>query len=227
MTSILIIEDDLALNEQISALLAHKGFSVHSEHDGLEGLHVAERQFFNLILLDVKLPRLMGYELLAQLRKTQQTPVIMLTAFGAEEHRIKGLSLGADDYLSKPFNIEELLLRIDAILRRTSAPLPQAHGNAQSDICFNDTQMLAQYRQKHIELTPIQFNLLKTLVKNNKSPLSKQYLYQHVLKREYSQYDRSLDMHLSRVRKKCVQVGMPAHFITTLHGKGYCFNADT
>ncbi len=118
-TKILIIEDDITLNKQIAALLKDRGFEVHQCHDGNQGLVTALRERFDLILLDVLLPNLNGFSLLSQLRKRKQTPVIMVTACGAEQERIKGYSNGADDYMPKPFSFVEMMLRIEALLRRS------------------------------------------------------------------------------------------------------------
>lgn len=223
---ILVVEDDRTLNGQIASLLEGKGYQIHQCYEGEGGLMSALSQRFDLILLDVLLPKLNGFEVLNRLRKTRQTPVMMLTACGAEEERILGYRRGADDYVPKPFGFTELLLRIEALLRRT---LGTADQRADPDeltvgsLTLHRGTMDVRFEATPIALTPIQFRLLWVLMLHQGEALSKPYLYQVVLEREFSRYDRSLDMHLSRVRRKLVDAGMAADRLQTVHGKGYCF----
>lgn len=226
---ILIIEDDLALNEQVTALLTKHHYHVHQCTDGEQGLSAALSLNFDLILLDARLPKLDGFSLLTSLRKHKKTPVIMVTACGAEEERIQGFRQGADDYLAKPFNITELLFRIEAILRRTLVdPTEAVKSTSQQHLevdmlQLNKHDMTLSYAQQAIKVTAIQFKLLWALVTHQDEVLSKPFLYPLVLDREFSLYDRSLDMHLSRIRKKLIAAGMSANRIETAHGRGYCF----
>lgn len=225
--SILIIEDDVTLNDQLAHLLRGKGFQIRQCHDGEQGLLSAISERFDLILLDVLLPTMDGFSVLSKLRKKKHTPVMILTACGAEEERIQGYSSGADDYLPKPFNFTELLLRVDALLRRSLGfQTPRYPSNVLSfgALELNRSQQAITYKDTPITVTPIQFKLLWILVEHQGEVLSKPYLYQSVLEREFSRYDRSLDMHLSRVRRKLIDAGMPAVKLSTVHGKGYCFN---
>lgn len=223
---ILIVEDDHTLNNQLAALLTEKGFRIDQCHDGQQGLLRACAEKFDLILLDVLLPELDGFSVLNRLRKNQQTPVMMLTACGAEEERIEGFTRGADDYLPKPFNFKELLLRVEALLRRSMqvAPVNEPSWVINDEglyLCRSSQQ--ARFNDTDLEFTPIQFKLLWTLADHPDEVLSKPYLSQVVLERPFSRYDRSLDMHLSRVRKKLLEAGMSAEKLTTVHGKGYCY----
>ncbi len=223
---ILIVEDDVTLNEQLAELLRSQGFQTDQCHDGQQGLNVALNDRFDLILLDVLLPSLGGFALLNQLRRIRQTPVMMLTACGAEQERIEGFSKGADDYLPKPFNFTELLLRIEALLRRTRGSIEKIIGHNElrvDDLLLKRREQEVLYEGQPIVLTPIQFRLLWVLLDSLGETLTKPYLYQVVLERVFSRYDRSLDMHLSRVRKKLVEAGMPAERLVTVHGKGYRF----
>lgn len=222
---ILIIEDDQSLNKQLSEILESRGLSVQQCFDGEAGLEYALNRKFDLILLDVLLPKLDGFSVLKRLRNHRSTPVIMITACGAEEDRIQGFNKGADDYLPKPFNIEELMLRIDALLRRT---MTNQHNNFKSTelnidkFALNRSNLSVAYDAQSLVFTTIEFNLLWTLLENQGEVLSKPYLYQVVLEREFSNYDRSLDMHLSRIRRKLIKGGMFADRLKTVHGKGYC-----
>jgi len=229
LARILIIEDDLALNEQVTALLTKHHYHVHQCFDGEQGLSTALSLDFDLILLDARLPKLDGFSLLSSLRQHKNSPVIMVTACGAEEERIQGFRQGADDYLAKPFNITELLFRIEAILRRTlvepaELTKPATQKQLEVDLLqLNKHDMSLCYAKQAIKVTAIQFKLLWALVTHQNEVLSKPFLYPLVLDREFSLYDRSLDMHLSRIRKKLIAAGMSAHRIETAHGRGYCF----
>src|SRR5690606_11880864 len=224
---ILIVEDDPELSDQLSGLLRNRGYRIQQQFSGEDGLIAALSGSFDLILLDVLLPRMDGFAVLNHLRKTRQPPVMMLTACGAEEERIVGFSKGADDYVPKPFNLTELLLRIDALLRRATG-----FRNTRSDrkelvidnLTLNRQQQTVEANGIGITLTPIQFKLLWTLMLHQHEVLSKPYLYRLVLEREFSRYDRSLDMHLSRVRRKLIDAGIAADRLQTVHGTGYCFS---
>jgi two-component system response regulator PfeR len=223
---ILIIEDDLALNDHVTALLRKQHYHIHQCMDGEQGLSAALSLHFDLILLDARLPERDGFSVLKALRIQKKTPVIMVTACGAEEERIQGFRQGADDFLAKPFNITELLLRIEAILRRTLIESPQPKNQQQLEVDLlrlNKQDTSIHYDNQEIKITAIQFKLLWSLANHQNEILSKPFLYPLVLEREFSLYDRSLDMHLSRVRKKLIAAGMPAHRIETAHGRGYCF----
>lgn len=226
-TKILIIEDDITLNKQIAALLKDRGFDVHQCHDGNQGLVTALRERFDLILLDILLPNLNGFSLLSQLRKRKQTPVIMVTACGAEQERIKGYSNGADDYMPKPFSFVEMMLRIEALLRRSlNVKSNEVTRNSivVDEITLDRRNLKANFAGKALDLTSTQFKLLWVLLENQNEVLSKPLLYQTVLERSFSRYDRSLDMHMSRVRKKLIEAGMSPTRLATQHGKGYLFS---
>jgi two-component system response regulator PfeR len=226
MTRILIIEDDKTFANQVAGLLSQNGFCIEQCHDGEQGLIKALAECFDLILLDVLLPTLNGFSILTQIRSVKQTPIIMMTACGAEAERIEGYQKGADDYLPKPCNFTEMLLRIDALLRR-SIGVQERNDQRELSIdalVLNRSVLSVHYNGQSIELTPIQFRLLWLLVEHQNDVLSKPFLYQMVLERPYSRYDRSMDMHLSRIRKKLVSAGMAADRLVTQHGKGYCFS---
>jgi two-component system response regulator PfeR len=223
---VLIIEDDPTLSSQISGLLEPHGFRVTRCFDGETGLAAALNHAFDLILLDVLLPKLDGHAVLRRVRQSLSTPVIMLTACGTEDDRIAGFQNGADDYVPKPCNFTELLLRVEAVLRRsqTQQDLRDSLDRrviAMDDLVLNRSDLSVMYKTSPLELTPIQFKILWLLVQNRHEVLSKPYLYQAALERAFSRYDRSLDMHVSRIRKKLVEAGMAADRLSTQHGKGY------
>ncbi|MFW5824184.1 MAG: response regulator transcription factor, partial [Marinobacter sp.] len=186
--SILVVEDDPTLNGQIARLLEGKGYRIHQCYDGEGALISALSRRFDLILLDVLLPRRNGFDVLDRLRKTRKTPVMMLTACGAEEERIRGYSCGADDYVPKPFSFTELLLRIEALLRRTLGSTDQRADPdelAVGGLVMNRSTLAVTFDGQPIELTPIQFRLLWVLVLHQGEALSKPYLYQLVLEKEF------------------------------------------
>jgi len=221
---ILVIEDDKILNQQLTELLISKGYKVEQCFDGESGLVRASSQQHHLILLDVMLPKRDGFSLLNVLRKSCQTPVIIVTAKGAEQEKIQGFSQGADDYVAKPFSSAELLLRIEAILRRSHNQVVEKPSQEMSvdGLNINIKTQQVSVSQKVLEFTPIQFKLLWELLLHRGEVLSKAYLYQKVLNKNIGAYDRSLDMHLSRVRKKLNEGNWQGDRLQTSHGKGYC-----
>ena len=226
LAEVLIIEDDQVLSAQLGELLRLQGYAVRLSLLGESGLAMALADAPDLVLLDVMLPDLNGFSVLRRLREQQQTPVIMLTACGAEEERIRGLRHGADDYLAKPFNLTELQLRIDAFLRRTRSAetRPTQPSLLEVDTLVLDRRRLhARVGDHDLALTPLQFRLLWQLLLQRGEVLSKPYLYRVVFEREHSGYDRSLDMHISRIRRRLADAGLAADRLQTLHGRGYSF----
>lgn len=222
---VLLIEDDNALNNYLAALLIKSDYYVEQCFDGITGLTLAQSQQFDLILLDKMLPRLDGVSLLKILRESSQQPVIMISAKGAEEERILGLQHGADDYIAKPFNTQELLLRIENILRR-SLPriIPEHPSELKVDgLTLNPKKQTIYVNNNKLECTTIQFKLLWELVSQQHKIVTKADLHQAVLNKKLGVYDRSLDMHLSRVRRKLNEANWLGDRLQTVHGKGYCF----
>ncbi len=221
---ILSIEDDLVLGAYVHEHLGRCGFQVTWCQNGQEGLAIARGQPFDLVLMDILLPGLDGLNVLTQLRQSHATPVVLMSALGAEADRISGFRLGADDYLPKPFSMAELRVRIEAILRRVafdrrpvSAPIvAQIHS-----LLFDDDQCEVFYREQAAGLTRSEFRLLETLNRNNDEVLSKAFLYQQVLQRGYAAHDRSLDMHISQIRRKLKAIGYTEREVRTVWGKGY------
>ncbi len=223
MSRILLVDDDLGLSELLAQLLELEGFELTLAHDGQAGLDLALEQQFDLILLDVMLPKLNGFEVLRALRSKKQTPVLMLTARGDEIDRVVGLEIGADDYLPKPFNDRELVARIRAIIRRTHIQLneaPQAT-HQYGDINLDPTRQEVHCQDQLIILTGTEFSLLFELVKNAGELASKEALSEKVLGKKLMPFDRSLDMHLSNLRKKMPERDDGRPRVKTIRGKGY------
>ncbi|GGP93551.1 MULTISPECIES: response regulator [Shewanella] len=224
MNRILLIDDDIGLSDLLSQLLELEGFALTQAYDGEQGLSLAQQQDFDLILLDVMLPKLNGFEVLRALRQRKQTPVLMLTARGDEIDRVVGLEIGADDYLPKPFNDRELVARIRAILRRAQTTQQDAQNNDMlqfGDLRLDPTRQETYCNEQLIILTGTEFLLLFHLLEKSGELVTKESLSENVLGKKLMPFDRSLDMHLSNLRKKLPerQDGRPR--VKTLRGKGY------
>ncbi|MBA1292445.1 response regulator transcription factor [Pseudomonas lurida] len=224
--SILTIEDDPVLGAYVHEHLERSGFQVTWCQNGQQGLDMARARAFDVVLMDILLPGLDGLSILTDLRKSHSTPVILMSALGAEADRVSGFRLGADDYLPKPFSMLELRVRIEAILRRVALdrrPLP-----ARPALCEDvpglrfDDELDDVFHQQHAAgLTRSEFRLLETLHRNAEEVLSKAFLYQHVLQRGYAPHDRSLDMHISQIRRKLKAIGYTEREVRTVWGRGY------
>jgi DNA-binding response OmpR family regulator len=198
MLDILIVEDEQAIANLISTTLRDEGYRCTCAFDGKQGADLIERDNYDLVLLDIMLPEIDGYELLEYI-KPLGMPVIFISAKGAVDDRIKGLRLGADDYLAKPFQIGELLARVEAVLRR--------YGKSERELVFADVAINTESRQatqngEPVELTVKEFDLLVELVRNKNVALYRDRLYEKVWGDEFTGETRTLDSHIQRLRKK-------------------------
>ncbi|MGE8359466.1 response regulator transcription factor [Pseudomonas sp.] len=219
---ILAVEDDPLLAAHLQSHLQGRGFEVTLSDDGGKGLHLAERGDYDLVLMDIMLPGLSGLEALQQLRKRRGVPVILMSALGAEQDRIAGFTQGADDYLPKPFSLGELSVRIDAVLRRVAYERrDQAALVPEGALQFDEGRADVALAGAWAGLTPTEFRLLDLLWRHKDEALSKPFLYQQALRRAYAQHDRSLDMHVSHIRRKLQSIGYTASRVETVWGKGY------
>lgn len=229
MERILAIDDDVALCELLTDYLISEGFEVESTHDGEAGLEAACRGKHDLIVLDVMLPGINGFEVLRHLRSQSDTPVIMLTARGETIDRIVGLEIGADDYLAKPFNPRELVARIRAVLRRIQHEVSGGQGGvAQEILKVGDVEMHIQMRLvllcgDPVNLTSMEFSLLEVLVRKAGHLVSREDLIRSVLGRSPYPYDRSIDVHVSRLRKKLGREVDGTERIKTVRNVGYLY----
>ncbi|MGF6099093.1 response regulator transcription factor [Pseudomonas sp. 18175] len=221
---ILIIEDDVELCTHLSNHLSGRGFSLNSSHRGDEGLELALHSPVELILLDIMLPNESGLTILSRLRHERGTPVILMSALGAEQDRITGFSQGADDYLPKPFSLAELDVRIDALLRRvaidcgTQAPPSRAPRSA---LEFDSYARDVRLNGAVAGLTSSEYRLLCTLHEHSGEALSKPFLYQHVLHRPYTRLDRGLDVHVCNLRRKLAAIDVQGMRIDAVRYQGY------
>ena len=224
---ILLTDDDTELAQMLSEYLQSQHFQVTCAHDGKTGLELAETGNFDLLLLDVMLPELDGFEVLKRLRAQSLMPVIMLTAKGDDFDRIFGLELGADDYIPKPFNHRELLARVKAITRRIehiNATKPRQDLQfAGLDMCMHSRSVSAN--NQPLALTGTEFAILHLLLQQPGTVISKEQISEQVLGRRLAPYDRSIDMHVSNLRKKIAE-HIEAERIRTLRGAGYVLVGD-
>ena len=222
---ILLIDDDRELCQLLREFLLSDGFAVDSCHDGAEALQVAQSTTYEAIILDVMLPGMQGLELLRRLRSANVgTPVLMLTARGEDTDRIVGLELGADDYLAKPCNPRELAARLRAILRRAGNQAPSARGDIVVGLlAINAAERKATWDTLDLQLTSAEFNILSILLQHAGSVVSKDQLSQQALGRPLSAYDRSVDVHISKIRKKLLASAGAGNLITSVRGAGYQF----
>lgn len=224
---LLLIDDDAELAELLHDFLAPQGFELHAVQTGHEGVRRALSGDPAAIVLDVMLPDIDGFEVLRRIRAKSATPVIMLTARGEDVDRIVGLELGADDYLPKPFNPRELVARIGAVLRR-SQPVPAAQPGAQPRIRVGDVELDLGSREafqdgQRVALTGVEFDLLKTLMRACGKTVTRGELFRAVLDRDPDPFDRSIDMHVSHLRRKLGHFCGGVERIKSVRGVGYVY----
>jgi DNA-binding response OmpR family regulator len=223
---ILLIDDDVELCSLVTEYLEAEGFKVEAVFDGKRGLERALNGPQLLVVLDVMLPGLNGLDVLRRIRITSKIPVLLLTARGEDVDRIVGLEIGADDYLPKPFNPRELVARIRAILRRTRSgpqidPIPDVV--RVGDIELDPATRTVRQKGMRIEFTSVEFNLLEVLLREAGRVVAREELVDTVLSRKFSPFDRSIDMHISKVRKKLGDSDTGTELIKTVRGVGYIF----
>jgi len=222
---ILIIDDDRKLCRLIAGYLDPLGYAVTQAHTGTDGLTLALEGQWHAILLDLMLPGLDGFEVLKRIRHTSDVPVLMLTARGEEADRIVGLELGADDYLPKTFSSRELLARLRAVTRRAHrAPSPNDSAEAPIHVGPLHVQpgsRTAALEDQPLSLTPVEFDLLLSLVKAAGRVKTREQLLEEIRERNYEVFDRSIDVHISALRKKLGDDPKTPRFIRTVRAAGY------
>ncbi len=219
---ILIVEDELKLRQQLASLLAHNQYAVDSAEDGEEGLFMGNEYQYDLAIVDIGLPKLNGIELIKKWREKHiNFPILILTARGNWQDKVSGLDSGADDYLVKPFHLEELLSRVKALLRRSK-------GQANSLITFGKLTLdlsakTASYEEQILELTAYEYNTLEYLALNKGKAISKTELTEHLYAQDYDRDSNVIEVFVGRLRKKLDPSGQ-LQPISTVRGQGYRFN---
>lgn len=213
---ILVVEDELSIQAVLKAVLIQAGYSVKTASDGIEGLNLFNSESFNLVLLDIMMPRMNGYEVCKEIRLKNSTPIIILTALDKEEAQIKAFELHADDYILKPFSIKLILLRIDAVLRRTSN-----EESSSTDLCYGKIKietdsMSVTVNNKAVDLTNIEYNLLLLFIKNPNRVFTRYNLLVSVWGYDFIGDDKTVNIHIMNLRHK---LGIDC--IETIRGVGY------
>ncbi|NTV93891.1 MAG: response regulator transcription factor [Thiobacillus sp.] len=227
MAKVLLVDDDTELVGMLADYLTGEGFEVAMAHNGEDGLALALGGAYAIAVLDVMMPRLNGIEVLTELRKHSALPVLMLTARGDDTDRIVGLELGADDYVAKPCTARELTARIRAILRRSGGRDPSGtQPIVAGRLTLLPEQRLARWDEHPIELTSTEFNLLEVLARNAGRTVSKTELSEQGLGRPLAKFDRSIEVHLSRIRDKLGLLADGRSCIQTVFRQGYQFIWD-
>lgn len=224
MKKILLIDDDLKLTDLLKDYLNKYNYNVCSIDNPIDALDHLKNNNYDLIILDIMLPEMNGFETLKELRRTNQIPVMMLTARGETTDKIVGLELGADDYLSKPFEPRELIARMQSIFRRVDSKMSNEGQLIFKDLIINSINRSVKFNNKETDLTSTEFDLLLLFAKNNGKVLSRDFLMQKIKGASWQYYDRSIDVMVSRLRNKLKKKN--SQFIKTVQSVGYIFYAD-
>ncbi|MGS0674230.1 response regulator transcription factor [Shewanella sp. 30m-9] len=223
MKHLLLVDDDIVFLKALLPVLEQEGFIVTVVNSGADALDKLKSIRPDLILLDINLLELSGFELLTL--RLDKTPAIVISTLDTEEDRIKIYELGADDFLSKPFSHRELVVRINALMRRIDCIKNNADCQLKfsEDISFDDNQFMISTSEQSVSFTQTEFKLFKYLFERKGLVVTKQELQLRVLQKELGQFDRNLDMHISNTRRKLSENQLPKTLINTVRGKGYSF----
>lgn len=224
-TKVLIIDDDRKLCRLVSDYLGPMGYEVEAAHNGPQGLEMVRGGSYGAVILDVMLPGMDGFEVLRQIRAVSNVPVLMLTALGDESDRIVGLEIGADDYLPKTFSTRELLARLRAVTRRSRMAAEASVADDErievGELAIEPPSRRAQLGGMPLNLTPLEFDLLLALGRSADRVMSRENLLDAISGRDYEVFDRSIDVHISSLRKKLGDDPKNPRFIKTLRSAGY------
>ncbi|UZQ52699.1 MULTISPECIES: response regulator transcription factor [Clostridium] len=223
---ILVVDDEQKIVDVVKAYLEKEGFEVVTAKDGEEALNIFNNEDIHLIVLDLMMPKITGEEVCSKIRTTSSVPIIMLTAKAEEDERIEGISIGADDYLTKPFSARELVVRVRAILRRAYRDVtPMAdiltfnHGDLEVDI----KKMIVKKQGKAVGLTTNEFKVLTILLTNPGQVFSRDQLVEKAFGMDYEGFDRTVDTYIKNIRQKVEDNPKDPIYITTVYGMGYKF----
>ncbi|MFV9567699.1 response regulator transcription factor [Thermoanaerobacter mathranii] len=222
---ILVVDDEIKILEVVKSYLEREGFSVITETNGNNVLDTFKKEKPDLVILDLMLPGISGEELCKRIRQFSNVPILMLTAKVQESDKINGFSIGADDYLTKPFSPRELVMRVKAILRRTTDDVPLAEV-----ISFNNDDLVVDFKAHTVKkkgvvvnLTPNEFKILKFLIRNPNRVFTREELIEKVMGFDYEGYDRTIDAHIKNLRQKIEDDTKNPTYIKTVYGVGYKF----
>ena len=224
LKTILVVDDQGSVRQLLREYLTEQGFRVLTAADGQDALHVARNEPPDLILLDIMMPRLDGYQFLREYRREHRTPVIIITAREEETDAVLGLDLGADDYVVKPFRMRELVARIQAVLRRTQEAALKPDLLRVGDVVLDETMHTVTVRGASVSLTPIEFDLLAVLMRSPGRAFSRAELVDHLLESGFTGLDRTLNVHIRNIRTKIEADPANPQYIETVFGIGYRFH---
>jgi two-component system, OmpR family, response regulator CpxR len=223
MERVLVVDDDAELCQLVTRYLTREGFEITWAADGAAGVERALAEEYSIIMLDVMMPDTDGFDVLRRIRAHRRTPVLMLTARGDTQDRIRGLEMGADDYLPKPFDPAELVARIRAILRRAAPQVSAAAAIAVGDVELDGGSRTARRSGTPVDLTTVEFDLLAALMRGAGNTVSREELVRSVLGREFSPFDRSIDTHVCNLRRKLGPLEDGRERIKGVRGAGYLY----
>lgn len=222
--NILLVEDEKKISEITKAYLEKEGFNVFVSYDGEEALKMFSDNPIHLVVLDLMLPKISGEQVCYRIRNKSDVPIIMVTAKTELEDRINGISIGADDYLVKPFSIRELIVRIKALIRRSYREDPLADTlSFNNDLEIDLNKMEVRKKGVSIPFTNVEFNVLKTLLLNPGQVFSRDQLLEKISEYSHESYDRTIDTHIKNIRKKIEDNPKNPEYIITIYGAGYKF----
>lgn len=224
--NILVVDDEQKILEVVASFLESQNYTVFQAENGAKVFEIFEKENISLIILDLMLPDITGEEICKKIRKISRVPIIMLTAKVEENNILEGLEIGADDYITKPFRLKELLARVNAVLRRTSEePVPLFN-----KVSFDNDNLILDFgkdlvikNQNPVNLTPTEFNILSTLIKYPGKVFTREELIEFALGSEFEGFDRAVDSHIKNLRQKIEDNPRAPKYVLTIHGKGYKF----
>jgi len=223
MSKVLVVDDDPGIVKVVRAYLEQDGFRVLVAHDGKKAMQIARNERPDLVILDLMLPEMDGWDVCRALRKESDVPVIMLTARVEESDKLVGLELGADDYVTKPFSPRELVARVRSVLRRVQGMPPEPERISRAHITVDTTRHAVTVGDESIDLTPTEFDLLATLMGDPGRAYTRSQLLEQTQGYAYDGYERTIDVHIKNLRQKIeADPGNPRH-IKTVYGVGYKF----
>jgi DNA-binding response OmpR family regulator len=221
--TILIIDDKASVRQLLQEYLTEQGFRILTAADGQAALYVARHDQPDLILLDIMMPKMDGYQFLRLYRQERQTPVIIITAREEETDAVLGLELGADDYVIKPFRMRELVARIKAILRRAGGGVEPAECLHVGEVILDQATHSVKVRDQDVALTPIEFDLLAVMMRSPGQVFTRTQLVDHLLNSDFTGLDRTLNVHIRNLRTKIEKDPRNPTYVETIFGVGYRF----
>lgn len=227
--NILVVDDEPKIVEVVSSFLKSRGYGVFCAENGKEALAMLDRENIALVILDLMLPGMTGEEVCQAIRKKSRVPVIMLTAKADESSLLTGLSLGADDYIAKPFSLKELQARMEAVLRRTSGvvvPLSLKNSFNDGDLLVDFEKNVIKKKQREVSLTPSELKILSALITYPGKVFTRAELIEIALGSDFDGYDRTIDSHIKNLRQKLEDDPRSPVYIRTVHGLGYRFGGE-